>query len=378
MEFTSTLLVRASKKLQPVTDEEIYQIYKDFSTYGAMIHIIICDGFVGFQAIIQYPDNYHAIFAKINLQGRKIWDDGHLDIQYSSYHRIPIPHAIFAKINLQGHKIWDDGHLDIQYSSYHRIPIPYKDDETENKYEIEEIVVETGEGEAKIENFGEEVQFEIERDDKVIDSFEDFKDDEEQSNKNNKVEGEIIVEKENVDMKIEEGIDEVGQSPSIWDVLSHTQGKIIDEKNAEATVNFYHRDKEDIDLIAKLGFKAYRFSISWPHIFQDGLGTKVNDKGITFYKKLIDTLYEKGIEFYVIFHHRDLQLHLHEPMNFSLDGFYTHCILESILKACLSDLGIYFQSSQEEVKSLYSNLHLEDKVVFQGEWNDMTLKDLEI
>lgn len=80
------------------------------------------------------------------------------------------------------------------------------------------------------------------------------------------------------------------------------------------TVDHYHRYKEDIDLIAKLGFDAYRFSISWSRIFPDGLGTKINMEGITFYNNIIDALLQKGIQPYVTLYHWDLPLHLHESM----------------------------------------------------------------
>uniref|UniRef100_A0ACD5V482 Uncharacterized protein n=1 Tax=Avena sativa TaxID=4498 RepID=A0ACD5V482_AVESA len=44
---------------------------------------------------------------------------------------------------------------------------------------------------------------------------------------------------------------------------------IVDGSSGEVAVDHYHRYKEDIDLMAKLGFGAYRFSISWPRIFPD-------------------------------------------------------------------------------------------------------------
>lgn len=114
--------------------------------------------------------------------------------------------------------------------------------------------------------------------------------------------------------QIEGACKEGGRGPSIWDAFTHTEGKILDKSNGDVAVDHYHRYMEDIDLIAKLGFDAYRFSISWSRIFPDGLGTKVNDEGIAFYNNIINGLLERGIQPYVTLYHWDLPLHLHESM----------------------------------------------------------------
>ena len=41
----------------------------------------------------------------------------------------------------------------------------------------------------------------------------------------------------------------------------------------------YHRYKEDIALMAEMGFKTYRFSIAWTRILPNGTG-EVNPKGL--------------------------------------------------------------------------------------------------
>ncbi|XP_021288993.1 beta-glucosidase 42-like isoform X2 [Herrania umbratica] len=114
--------------------------------------------------------------------------------------------------------------------------------------------------------------------------------------------------------QIEGACSEGSRGASIWDSFSRAEGKIVDGSTGDVAVDHYHRYKEDVDLIYKFGFDAYRFSISWSRIFPDGLGTRVNDEGITFYNNLIDALLEKGIQPYVTLYHWDLPLHLHESI----------------------------------------------------------------
>ncbi|MFS7942696.1 putative beta-glucosidase [Helianthus anomalus] len=114
--------------------------------------------------------------------------------------------------------------------------------------------------------------------------------------------------------QVEGAANEGGRGPCIWDAFTHTQGKIKDGKNGDVAVDQYHRYKDDVDLIAKLGFSAYRFSISWSRIYPDGLGTEVNKEGIMYYNNLINYLLEKGIEPCVTLYHWDIPLHLDESM----------------------------------------------------------------
>lgn len=69
-------------------------------------------------------------------------------------------------------------------------------------------------------------------------------------------------------------------------------------------VDHYHRFREDIALMAELGLKAYRLSISWTRIFPQGAG-KPNQEGVAFYRAVLDELAKYGIEPVVTIYHFD-------------------------------------------------------------------------
>ncbi|CAL1355769.1 unnamed protein product [Linum trigynum] len=143
--------------------------------------------------------------------------------------------------------------------------------------------------------------------------------------------------------QIEGGANEGGKGPSIWDAFTHIPGTTLDGSNGDVAVDHYHRYKEDIELISKLGFGAYRFSLSWSRILPDGTGDRVNDEGVAFYNNLINSLLEKGIEPYVTLYHWDLPLHLQE----ALDGWLSKDIVKYFAKYA----DVCFESFGDRVKN---------------------------
>lgn len=74
--------------------------------------------------------------------------------------------------------------------------------------------------------------------------------------------------------------------------------------------DFYHHYKEDIKLMAEMGFKAFRFSIAWSRVFPQGDEEHANEKGLQFYEQVIDECLEYGIEPVVTLSHYEMPLNL--------------------------------------------------------------------
>lgn len=120
--------------------------------------------------------------------------------------------------------------------------------------------------------------------------------------------------------QIEGAWQEGGKGISIADVMTAgangvprriTDGVIEGEKypNHEA-VDFYHRYKEDIALLAEMGFKCFRTSIAWTRIYPNGDDLVPNEEGLKFYDDLFDELLKYGIEPIVTLAHFEMPYNL--------------------------------------------------------------------
>lgn len=61
-------------------------------------------------------------------------------------------------------------------------------------------------------------------------------------------------------------------------------------------IDFYHHYKEDVALLAEMGFRCFRTSIAWSRIFPNGDEEKPNEDGLRFYDELFDELLKYHIE----------------------------------------------------------------------------------
>ena len=87
--------------------------------------------------------------------------------------------------------------------------------------------------------------------------------------------------------------------------------------------------------MAGLGLKPYRLSVAWPRVQPDGAGS-YNQKGIDFYRQLLDRLLERGITPAVTLYHWDLPQALEEKGGWanrdSAERFsdYAHHVVEAL------------------------------------------------
>ena len=111
--------------------------------------------------------------------------------------------------------------------------------------------------------------------------------------------------------QVEGAAHEDGKASSQQDVINEQNFEQRGFATAEIASDHYHHYREDVALMAEMGFKAYRFSLSWSRIFPEGTG-EPNPAGVRFYHDLIDELAAHGIEPIVTLYHYDLPMALVE------------------------------------------------------------------
>jgi beta-glucosidase len=105
--------------------------------------------------------------------------------------------------------------------------------------------------------------------------------------------------------QVEGGWNADGKSESIWDRFVHTPGHIKNGDTGDIACDSYHRYKEDVALLRALNCKSYRFSVSWPRVLPT-VNAAPNQKGLDYYRRLVDELQENGIRPLATLYHWDL------------------------------------------------------------------------
>ncbi len=135
--------------------------------------------------------------------------------------------------------------------------------------------------------------------------------------------------------QIEGAVDKDGRGPSIWDAFCHTPGKIFHGDTGDIACGHYERWEQDVAVIAGLGLNVTGFPWLGLGVEPDGAGS-YNQKGIDFYRQLLDRLLERGISPAVTLYHWDLPQALEEKGGWanrdSAERFsdYAHHVVEAL------------------------------------------------
>ncbi|MFG6503521.1 glycoside hydrolase family 1 protein [Microbacterium sp. P05] len=110
--------------------------------------------------------------------------------------------------------------------------------------------------------------------------------------------------------QIEGAAHEDGRRDSIWDAFCRVPGAVINGDNGDVACDHYHRYRDDVALMKRLGLQTYRFSTSWSRVRPDG--GALNPKGIDFYERLVDELLAADIKPWLTLYHWDMPQALQE------------------------------------------------------------------
>lgn len=138
--------------------------------------------------------------------------------------------------------------------------------------------------------------------------------------------------------QLEGAWNEDGKKTSVADVLTAgdakhprkiTDGVVAGENypNHEA-IDFYHHYKEDLKLMAGMGFKCFRTSIAWSRIFPNGDEDQPNEAGLKYYDDLFATCHRYGMEPIVTLNHFEMPYHLCK----NYGGFTNRKMIDFFLK----------------------------------------------
>ncbi|AVN60692.1 glycoside hydrolase family 1 protein [Mesoplasma florum] len=118
-------------------------------------------------------------------------------------------------------------------------------------------------------------------------------------------------------------IKEGGKVPSTMDLYEYKESYPKNVTGFSDASGHYKMWKEDVKMMAEMGLKSYRFSISWPRIIKNKDG-EINQEGLKFYTDLIDDLIKNGIEPIVTIFHFDIPMFVMEDGGVLNQNFVKH------------------------------------------------------
>lgn len=110
-----------------------------------------------------------------------------------------------------------------------------------------------------------------------------------------------------------------GAVPEIFDDEYYPSHKAVD---------FYHHYKEDIALMGELGFKVFRFGVTWSRIYPTGDEEMPNEEGLRFYEDVLTELEKYHIAPLITICHDEMPNYLAEKY----DGWNSRHLIDAYVK----------------------------------------------
>lgn len=96
-----------------------------------------------------------------------------------------------------------------------------------------------------------------------------------------------------------------GGGECVWDAFCRRPAAIANGEDGTVACDAYHRFEEDLDILARLEIRHYRFSTSWARVDPQGDG-RWNAGGLAYYDRVVDACLKRGIVPWMTLYHWEL------------------------------------------------------------------------
>ena len=96
-----------------------------------------------------------------------------------------------------------------------------------------------------------------------------------------------------------------GGGECVWDAFCRRPAAIANGEDGTVACDAYHRFEEDLDILARLEIRHYRFSTSWARVDPQGDG-RWNAGGLAYYDRVVDAGLKRGIVPWMTLYHWEL------------------------------------------------------------------------
>lgn len=113
-----------------------------------------------------------------------------------------------------------------------------------------------------------------------------------------------------------EGHGNTGKGLTVWDKFYQEDPDAFWEKvGPEITSDFFNQYESDFDIFKSFNTNSIRLGISWARVMPDG--KSISEKGMQFYRDVVDSATKKGIKLVLNLFHFDMPLWAHEEGNWA-------------------------------------------------------------